>query len=348
MNCKKCRREIDDAAKDQRISDEALAHVAACTPCRTFRTERIALRQMVGSLGVVSAPSDFDFRLRARLAAEKSVRPSLARRLFAPTSQAMALASAFVIIIAVAVAYKQFRTSSGNLALSNAETARNATHKDAAIHTSQTDSLAAATEDANSAHSTRRDGQRAASDLHAREMKHGKAYATQESERANNNALKNSSSFAATRADNVALPPANTNNGNEQPGQAAPAQADNQATDGLHEASAEPSTKANTVKPTKRAASGPFAAYGIGTVTLSPKDAARLGARGGVVVVFVSQDTPAFNSGLRTGDIIEQVDGRAITGVEQSISASAPITLGIVRDAQHLSIKLANQSPEEK
>lgn len=342
MNCKKCRREIDESAKDQRISDEALAHVASCTPCRTFRAERIALREMVGSLGVVSAPADFDFRLRARLAAEKSVRPSLAQRIFAPTSHAVAIAAAFVILVAAAVALKQFTSSSRNVAGLSIPASSKGSHKDAAVHTSQDDSLTASREDTNSAHGAPRDEQTLASGRHPREMKHGRAYATQESERANNSAPKNSSSFAATRADNVVLPTANANSS------VAPSQASNQSPEGVHEASTELVTNANPVKPAKRVVSGPLAAYGIETVPLSAKNAARLGARGGVVVVAVPPDTSAFRSGLRIGDIIEQVDGRPITGEEKSISASAPITLAVVRDAQHLSIKLTNQSPEQK
>ncbi|MGA9997110.1 MAG: PDZ domain-containing protein [Pyrinomonadaceae bacterium] len=344
MNCKKCQREIDDAAKDQRISDEALAHVAACTPCRTFRTERITLREMVGQLGVVSAPSDFDFRLRARLAAEKSVRPSPVRRIFAPTSHAVAIAAAFVIIFAAAVVFKQWKPSSENVASSSAPASSKTSHRDAAIHNSQNDSLAASSEDTNSAHSVGRDSQTVASGLHTRELKHGKAYASQENERAASAAPKNSASFGATRADNVVLPPANANSNSAQ----SPENRLNESSDGLHEASTEPVTGTNSVRPTKRAASGPFAAYGIETVMLNAKDAARLGARGGVVVVAVHPETPASRSGLRTGDIIEQVDGRAFTGEEQSISSTAPITLGIVRDAQHLSNKLTSQSPDQK
>lgn len=343
MNCKKCRREIDETDKDQRISDEALAHVAACTPCRTFRAERIALREMVGSLGVVSAPADFDFRLRARLAAEKSVHPSLARRIFAPTSHAIAIAAAFVLIVAVAVALKQFKSSNDNIERSAAAAPSTDSHKAPAIHNSQNDSTVPNSADTNSAHNVIRDEQATASRPHARDTKPGNPHAIQESVKTSTNTPQNSSGFAATRADNVLLPPANSNSGNEQPGPVSPTQVPVQSPEKRSD-----EARANDLKPAKRVASGPFAAYGIETVTLNAKDAARLGARGGVVVVAVHTDTPAARSGLRIGDIIEQVDGRAITGEDQAISSPAPITLGIVRDAQHLTIKLTNQSLQEK
>jgi hypothetical protein len=41
-----------------------------CSDCREFQRQQTKLQQIVGSLGTVSAPADFDFRLRARLAAD--------------------------------------------------------------------------------------------------------------------------------------------------------------------------------------------------------------------------------------------------------------------------------------
>jgi hypothetical protein len=41
-----------------------------CADCREFHRQQTKLRQIVGSLGTVNAPADFDFRLRARLAAD--------------------------------------------------------------------------------------------------------------------------------------------------------------------------------------------------------------------------------------------------------------------------------------
>lgn len=70
--CESIRRELDEL----RLGDEAVVattqHLRDCGECREFHQQQIKLRQIVGSLGTVQAPADFDFRLRARLANESS------------------------------------------------------------------------------------------------------------------------------------------------------------------------------------------------------------------------------------------------------------------------------------
>ena len=53
----------------------ARTHLQECASCQSFYEERTRLRQLVGSLGTVAAPADFDFRLRARLASERTGMP---------------------------------------------------------------------------------------------------------------------------------------------------------------------------------------------------------------------------------------------------------------------------------
>lgn len=74
MNGKECRatrQEIDESELNQRLSDQALSHLAVCQSCGDFRAERASLRELVGSLRPVAAPGDFDMRLRARIANEQ-------------------------------------------------------------------------------------------------------------------------------------------------------------------------------------------------------------------------------------------------------------------------------------
>ncbi|HYG09958.1 MAG TPA: hypothetical protein VD835_08440, partial [Pyrinomonadaceae bacterium] len=67
MNCQKCKTEIEDRdLRRESLSHAAQAHMAACANCRVFGEERLALRRLVGGLEKVSAPADFDFRMRAR------------------------------------------------------------------------------------------------------------------------------------------------------------------------------------------------------------------------------------------------------------------------------------------
>lgn len=69
-NCEDVRRELDEVMLGDECSSTAREHVGDCAACREFEQQQTKLRQIVGSLGVVQAPPDFDFRLRARLANE--------------------------------------------------------------------------------------------------------------------------------------------------------------------------------------------------------------------------------------------------------------------------------------
>ncbi len=120
MSCKDCRVEIEEIEQGQSLSADTGAHLAACAECRAFREERLALRQMIASLEVVTAPADFDFRLRARLVAARSVgdnRFALSR--FTPGAWSMALAASFVLLVALGLVVNQtwFSTRTDNKSL---------------------------------------------------------------------------------------------------------------------------------------------------------------------------------------------------------------------------------------
>jgi hypothetical protein len=73
MNDKRCevfRRELEELMLNDESSAGAAEHLQTCADCREFERQQTKLRQIVGSLDTVSAPADFDFRLRARLAAD--------------------------------------------------------------------------------------------------------------------------------------------------------------------------------------------------------------------------------------------------------------------------------------
>jgi len=67
-NCEVVRRELDELILGEACSTAATEHLRNCASCREFYEQQTKLRQIVGSLGTVEAPADFDFRLRARLA----------------------------------------------------------------------------------------------------------------------------------------------------------------------------------------------------------------------------------------------------------------------------------------
>lgn len=68
--CELIRRELDERMLNEDLSTGTAEHLRTCAGCQQFRRQQTQLRQIVGSLGTVNAPADFDFRLRARLAGE--------------------------------------------------------------------------------------------------------------------------------------------------------------------------------------------------------------------------------------------------------------------------------------
>ncbi|HET7113820.1 MAG TPA: hypothetical protein VFI57_09265 [Pyrinomonadaceae bacterium] len=70
--CEAVRSELEELMLGDECSVTATQHLRECGNCREFHQKQTKLRQLVGSLGTVEAPADFDFRLRARLANESN------------------------------------------------------------------------------------------------------------------------------------------------------------------------------------------------------------------------------------------------------------------------------------
>jgi hypothetical protein len=105
-DCRKVRREIEETTPGYLLSSDANDHMMSCAACETLAREHVKLRAIVSSLGTVAAPDDFDFRLRARLAAEKHKRAqpfalvnlSLGLRASALATILLVIGSAFVVV----------------------------------------------------------------------------------------------------------------------------------------------------------------------------------------------------------------------------------------------------------
>ncbi len=67
-NCKIIRSQIEEQTLRDNYGQSVRIHLDQCEPCRQFEKEQRSLRELVGSLGTVQAPADFDFKLRARMA----------------------------------------------------------------------------------------------------------------------------------------------------------------------------------------------------------------------------------------------------------------------------------------
>jgi hypothetical protein len=70
-NCRIIRREIEEARSANFLSAAARSHLEVCPDCESVSRQQIKLRAILSSLDTVEAPADFDYRLRARMAAEK-------------------------------------------------------------------------------------------------------------------------------------------------------------------------------------------------------------------------------------------------------------------------------------
>jgi hypothetical protein len=109
MDCQKCKIEIEERdLRRESLSDAATAHVASCASCRVFGEERLALRRLVGGLEKVSAPADFEFRVRARMAAEASRNaPRASWFNFSPAALSWPLAACFALAVSATLYFQQ-------------------------------------------------------------------------------------------------------------------------------------------------------------------------------------------------------------------------------------------------
>jgi hypothetical protein len=120
INCRNIRQEIEEEGPDHLLSSAAKDHIENCLECRTFSQDRMKLRGMLSSLGAVTAPEDFDFRLRARLANEKrgEAHPLMMRNMsFGLRSAAFAT---ILLLIGSAFLFVHFRGPADNSLSANA------------------------------------------------------------------------------------------------------------------------------------------------------------------------------------------------------------------------------------
>jgi hypothetical protein len=99
-DCKVFRTEIDVATDGGALGRDAATHAESCAACGEELRGRAALRGLVRGLGRVEAPPDFEFRLRARMAASK---PGGGRGLFAGSFPVGGLAWAAVAVCILSV-----------------------------------------------------------------------------------------------------------------------------------------------------------------------------------------------------------------------------------------------------
>jgi hypothetical protein len=72
MNCKQIREAIDTASRHNLYSGHVRSHLNGCPDCHRYSYETASLLGLLGAQPRVEAPSDFEFRLRARLLREQA------------------------------------------------------------------------------------------------------------------------------------------------------------------------------------------------------------------------------------------------------------------------------------
>lgn len=101
VNCKSVWLEIEASDPGREPDNRTKEHLQTCTGCQLAFEKELKLRRLVGSLGTVPAPPDFDFRLRARLATERSAKKSWALGGMSLVSPSLALATVVLLLGAV-------------------------------------------------------------------------------------------------------------------------------------------------------------------------------------------------------------------------------------------------------
>lgn len=92
----------------------------------------------------------------------------------------------------------------------------------------------------------------------------------------------------------------------------------------------------------------PFVARGLETLSIKPRLAQRLHARGGLFVTFVHPESAASRAGLLAGDVIESVNGQLLSETSLPNQLPAKISLGVIRQGQKMEVKLLMDNVKQR
>ena len=122
VNCQSVRRQIDESDLQWQPETIVSQHLHGCASCKKFYDEHAKLRRLVGSLGNVQAPEDFDFQLRSRLASERPKGTGkFVFRGWALGFRAVAFASLLVIAGMIALQISRMQSNNKGVALESSK-----------------------------------------------------------------------------------------------------------------------------------------------------------------------------------------------------------------------------------
>jgi len=112
MNCKKIREEIDTASRYSLYGGAIASHLNDCPDCLRYSGETASLLGLLSAQPRAEAPTDFEFRLRARLARAQDAaagdRRSFLRKIWPETfsrGQMVTAAAALALVVMVSTFY---------------------------------------------------------------------------------------------------------------------------------------------------------------------------------------------------------------------------------------------------
>jgi hypothetical protein len=107
--CTTIRLQLDEMMLGEDCAHDVSQHLSECGECHDFHQKQTRLRQIVGSLGTVNAPPDFDFRLRSRLANENTNSSfHLSHSIWSLGQRSVAVATALVLVVGAVVLFRQW------------------------------------------------------------------------------------------------------------------------------------------------------------------------------------------------------------------------------------------------
>ncbi|HSS19226.1 MAG TPA: hypothetical protein VLL54_04070 [Pyrinomonadaceae bacterium] len=118
INCQNIRGEIEAAGSADYLSRAAMAHISSCPACETLSRQQNQLHSILSGLGTVEAPGDFDFKLRARLAAERSAGGSFSFLNFSFAARSAGVAM-ILLLAGAAILYLSLRVPTNNQVAAN-------------------------------------------------------------------------------------------------------------------------------------------------------------------------------------------------------------------------------------